>query len=180
MRFALHEAIDVLRRTPATLNALLYGIGNALARRDEGPETFSPFDVVGHLVDGEETDWMTRARIILSDNPDKRFAPYDRFRHKARNVDRTLDSLLAEFTRLRAENLAELAAWNLTEDQLDLGGVHPTFGPVTLRELLATWVVHDLGHIAQIARVLAKQYRGDVGPWTPFLPVLTDHDVPRS
>ncbi len=180
MRFDLDNSIDILRRTPATLEALLRGLAEPLMRGNEGQETFSPFDVVGHLIDGEETDWMTRARIILSDSADKSFIPYDRFRHRARNVDRTLDSLLSEFARLRADNLAELNGWRLTEQQLDLKGVHPTFGPVTLRELLAAWVVHDLGHIAQIARVMAKQYRDEVGPWTPFMPVLTDHEVPRS
>jgi DinB superfamily len=180
MTFDLNNSIDALRRTPATLEALLEGLAERLARGNEGPETFSPFDVVGHLIDGEETDWIPRARIILSDSTDKSFVPYDRFRHRARNADRALESLLAEFARLREENLSELTGWQLTEEQLDLTGVHPTFGPVTLRELLAAWVVHDLGHIAQIARVMAKQYRDDVGPWTPFMPVLTDHEVPRS
>jgi hypothetical protein len=180
MSFDLEEAIDVLRRTPATLHALLVDIGEPLARGNEGAETFSPFDVVGHLIDGEETDWMPRARIILSDKADKRFTPYDRFRHRERNADRSLASLLKEFARLRADNLKELSSWHLTDAQLSKKGTHPTFGDVTLRELLATWVVHDLGHIAQVARVMAKQYRDNVGPWTPFLPVLTDHKSPRS
>jgi hypothetical protein len=180
VKFELNNSIDVLRRTPATIEALLSGIAEPLAQGNEGPETFGPFDVVGHLIDGEETDWMTRARIILSDAADKTFTPYDRFRHSKRNKERTLASLLEEFGRLRAANLSELESWRLTEAQLDLTGTHPTFGPVTLRELLAAWVVHDLGHIAQIARVMAKQYRDEVGPWTPFMPVLTDHQVPRS
>jgi DinB family protein len=176
MKFNLENSIDVLRRTPAALDALLAALPEPLARSNEGPETFSPFDVVGHLIDGEETDWMTRARIILSDAADKTFTPYDRFRHSKRNKGRTLASLLEEFARLRGANLSELESWRLTDAQLDLTGTHPTFGPVTLRELLAAWVVHDLGHIAQIARVMAKQYRNEVGPWTPFMPVLTDHD----
>lgn len=180
MRFGLADSIDVLRRTPATLQTLLDGVDESLVRGTEGPETFSPFDVVGHLIDGEETDWIPRARIILSDATDKTFTPYDRFRHLDRNVDRTLASLLSEFAQLRAENLAELKSWQLIEDQLELTGIHPTFGAVTLRQLLAAWVVHDLGHVAQIARVMAKQYRDDVGPWTPFMPVLTDHEAPRS
>ena len=180
MSFDLEEAIDVLRRTPATLHALLGDIGERLVRGNEGAETFSPFDVVGHLIDGEETDWMPRARIILSDKSDKRFTPYDRFRHRERNADRTLSSLLEEFGRVRADNLNELTSWQLTDAQLSQKGTHPTFGDVTVRELLATWVVHDLGHIAQVARVMAKQYRDDVGPWTPFLPVLTDHESPKS
>jgi len=134
----------------------------------------------GHLIDGEETDWMPRARIILAQGPNRRFEPYDRFRHRARNAKRTLDSLLDEFARLRAENLRELESWKLTEAQLDLPGEHPSLGPVTLRQLLSAWVVHDLGHIAQVARVMAKQYRTEVGPWVPYLPVLTDHEKPRS
>jgi hypothetical protein len=178
--FDLEEAMEVLRRTPPTLHALLHGVDERLARSNEGAETFSPFDVVGHLIDGEETDWMPRARIILSDESDKRFTPYDRFRHRERNSNRTLASLLEEFVNLRAENLKELSSWKLTDTQLDLKGIHPTFGDVTLRQLLASWVVHDLGHIAQIARVMAKQYRDDVGPWTVFLPVLSDHESPRS
>ena len=180
MSFDFEEAKDVLRRTPGTLHALLDDLGERLARSNEGAETFNPFDVVGHLIDGEETDWMPRARIILSDKSYKQFSPYDRFRHRERNANRTLASLLEEFARLRADNLEELISWHLTDAQLNLKGTHPTFGDVTLRELLATWVVHDLGHIAQVARVMAKQSRDDVGPWTPFLPVLSDHESPRS
>ena len=174
MTFSLSNSVDVLRRTPSALDQLLRDLPDELATANEGPETFSPFDVIGHLIDGEETDWMTRARIILSDGNNKSFEPYDRFRHYARNKGRTLQSLLDEFAKLREQNLAELTGWKLDEPQLDLTGVHPSFGNVTLRELLASWVVHDLGHAAQIARVMAKQYRDDVGPWTPFLPVLTD------
>ena len=180
MDFDLDLSTDVLRRTPATLEALLGGIGEPWARGTEGPETFSPFDVVGHLIDGEETDWIPRARIIQARGPDVRFEPYDRFRHKGRNVDRSLGSLLDELARLRAANLDVVRSWGLTPADLDLPGSHPRFGGVTLRQLLAAWVVHDLGHIAQAARVMAKQYREAVGPWVPFMPVLTDHEVPRS
>ncbi|HEV8363746.1 MAG TPA: DinB family protein [Gemmatimonadaceae bacterium] len=180
MKFELEPAMQVLQRTPATMRALLGGLSDDWIRGTEGPETFSPFDVVGHLIDGEETDWMTRARIILAGGDDPRFEPYDRFRMWRRNVGRTLASLLDEFDALRAANLEEMRSWRLSRDQFDLTGVHPTFGRVTLRELLAAWVVHDLGHIAQTARVMAKQYRDAVGPWVPFMPVLTDHEVPRS
>ena len=180
MRFDLEASIDVLRRSPTTLEALLRGVGDAWARGTEGPDTFSPFDVVGHLIDGEETDWMARARIILARGPDARFEAYDRFRHRKRNAGRTLESLLAEFAKLRAANLELLRSWRLTEAELDLEGTHPSLGPVTLRQLLAAWVVHDLEHLAQVTRVMAKQYRSEVGPWVPYLPVLTDHEVPRS
>lgn len=172
--------MDVLARTPAALQALFGGLPEPWIRGTEGPDTFSPFDVVGHLIDGEETDWIPRARIILARGPDPRFEPYDRFRHRARNVARPLHDLLLEFARLRDANLEELRQWHLTAAELDLPGSHPFLGKVTLRELLAAWVVHDLGHIAQAARVMAKQYGDAVGPWVPFLPVLTDHLTPRS
>jgi hypothetical protein len=180
MSFSLASCTEVLRRTPQTLRALLGGLSEPWVRGTEGPETFSPFDVVGHLIDGEETDWMPRARIILARGADPRFEPYDRFRHRARNAGRPLSSLLDEFARLRSANLDVLTSWKLSEAQLDLTGIHPTFGAVTLRQLLAAWVVHDLGHVAQVARVMAKQYKDAVGPWVPFMPVLTDHERPRS
>jgi hypothetical protein len=180
MDFDLDRSIEVLARTPAVFKALLSGVSDAWTRTNEGPETFSPFDVVGHLIDGEETDWISRAQIILARGADPRFVPYDRFRHRARNVGRTLESLLDEFARLRAANVDLLRSWRLTSADLELPGVHPTFGRVTLRQLLATWVVHDLGHVAQAARVMSKQYRDAVGPWIAFLPVLTDHEKPRS
>jgi DinB superfamily len=178
--FDLALATEVLERTPGTLRALLQNVSQEWARGTEGPDTFSPFDNIGHLIDGEETDWMPRARIILAQGKNRRFEPYDRLRHRARNAKRTLDSLLDEFARLRVENLRTLQSWGLSDQQLDLAGEHPSLGSVTLRQLLAAWVVHDLGHIAQVARVMAKQYRADVGPWVPYLPVLTDHEKPRS
>src|SRR5688572_20981228 len=180
MNFELPAAIEILGRTPATVKELLGNLSEPWVSGTEGPDTFSPFDVVGHLIDGEETDWMVRARLILARGPDPRFEPYDRFRHRARNVERTMSSLLAEFARLRSANLAELRGWRLGPAELALPGTHPGLGPVTLRQLLAAWVVHDLEHVAQAARVMAKQYATEVGPWVPFLPVLTDHPVPRS
>jgi hypothetical protein len=180
MDFDLDRSIDVLARTPPTLNELLKDLAEPWIRGTEGPETFSPFDVVGHLIDGEETDWIPRARIILSRGPTPQFESYDRFRHRPRNVNRSLASLLGEFATLRADNLGLLRSWQLTTEDLDLPGLHPSLGPVTLRQLLAAWVVHDLGHIAQAVRVMAKQYTSEVGPWVPYLPVLTDHPTPRS
>ena len=180
MNFDLGLSIGALARTPGTLRALLDGLPEPWIRGTEGPETFSPFDVVGHLIDGEETDWIPRARIILAQGPNPVFEPYDRFRHRARNAGRSLGSLLEEFARLRDENLGVLRSWNLTPESLDLPGMHPSLGRVTLRQLLASWVVHDFGHLAQVARVMAKQLREEVGPWEPYLPVLTDHETPRS
>jgi hypothetical protein len=180
MPFDLIQATEVLRRTPGVLHALLDDLDESWTRATEGPDTFSPFDVVGHLIDGEETDWMSRAWLILARGDNLTFEPYDRFRHYARNGGRSLGSLLAEFARLRRDNLELLQSWQLTESQLELPGDHPRLGRVTLRQLLAAWVVHDLGHIAQVTRVMAKQYRREAGPWVEFLPVLTDREVPRS
>lgn len=180
MHFDLDHSLEVLSRTPAALRGLLDGVSESWVRGTEGPDTFSPFDVVGHLIDGEETDWIPRARIILAQGPDPRFEPYDRFRHRARNAGASLKTILVEFEGLRRQNLELLRSWRLTQGQLDLPGQHPSLGPVTLRQLLAAWVVHDLGHVAQVARVMAKQYRDEVGPWVPFLPILTDHLTPRS
>ncbi len=172
MNFDLDNGLAVLERTPAVLHALLDGLPAAWTTPNEGPDTWSPFDVVGHLVDGEETDWLPRARIILGDAADRRFTPYDRTRHVRVNQGRTLAELLARFDEWRRRNLAELRALNLTATQLARTGEHPDFGAVTLAQLLATWVAHDLGHVAQITRVMAKQYKEAVGPWQAYLPVL--------
>ena len=128
--------------------------------------------MLGHLVHGERADWIPRARIILAQGEDRRFTPFDRFAQFRESEGKSLGALLDEFARLRADGLATLAAWNLTDAQLALTGEHPAFGTVTLRQLLATWVAHDLGHIAQVARVMAKQYRDAVGPWRAYLPVM--------
>ena len=180
MEFDLELTIEVLSKTPGAIRALLEELSEEWVLGTEGPDTFSPFDVVGHLIDGEESDWMPRVRSILAGGEDPAFEPYDRFRHTSRNAGRTLESLLGELERLRAANLEEMRSWKLGSRELDLPGVHPVFGRVSLRQLLAAWVVHDLGHVAQIARVMAKQYGDAVGPWVQFLPVLTDHPVPRS
>jgi hypothetical protein len=176
--FDVPHVVDALRRTPAALRALLGGASGTWVHANEGPETFSAFDNVGHLIDGEETDWIPRARIILAGGGP--FPPFDRLRHRSRNAGRTMDSLVDEFERLHRANVDLLRSWQLTEAQLAMTGEHATFGSVTLRQLLATWMVHDLGHIAQISRVLAKQHRDDVGPWVEFLPVLTDRPVPKT
>ncbi len=172
MSFELSEAIALLERTPGTLRALLGGLPEPWVVADEGPETFSAFDNVGHLIQGERTDWIPRARIILAQGADRRFQPFDRFAQKRESQGKSLTELLDELARLREENLATLRAWNLTERELALEGEHPALGRVTLQQLLATWVAHDLGHIAQTARVMAKRYREAVGPWRAYLPVL--------
>jgi hypothetical protein len=172
MEYDLETGMAVLERTPATIRAMLSGLPSAWTDATEGPDTWSPFIVLGHMIHGERTDWITRARIILAQGPNRRFAPFDRFAQFTESQHASLDELLDQFAKLRAENLATLAEWHLTPEQLALEGEHPALGTVTLRQLLATWVVHDLGHLAQIARVMAKQYRDEVGPWRPYLPVM--------
>ena len=170
--FDVTEAIEILRRTPAAISAIL---GNGLSADwitpNEGPNTWSPFDIVAHLIYGEKTDWIPRVKIILhADN--KVFTPFDMNAHFEDSRGKTIEILLDEFVHLRAGNLSELSSLTIQEDQLSLTGIHPEFGPVTLEEHLAAWVVHDLGHIAQISRVMAKRYKQDVGPWTAYMSVL--------
>jgi uncharacterized damage-inducible protein DinB len=173
VEFDLVAGRAILRRTPATLRAMLDGLPPEWVDATEGPETWSAYDIVGHLIHGERTDWIPRARIILAQGADRRFEPYDRFAHFRESEGETLTGLLDEFEELRRANLEQLASWRLTDAHMALQGEHPEFGPVTLRQLLATWVVHDLGHIAQIGRVMAKQYREAIGPWTAYLPIVT-------
>lgn len=170
--FKLRDGIAVLERTPATLRTMLTGLPARWIDATEGPETWSPYVIVGHLIHGERTDWIPRAALILAQGPQRRFEPFDRFGQFRESEGKSLAVLLDEFARLRTENLATLANWHLADAQLALQGEHPAFGIVTLRQLLATWVAHDLGHIAQIARVMAKQYRDAVGPWREYLPVM--------
>lgn len=172
MEFDLDRAVEVLERTPAVFRALLGGLPEAWTAPSEGPETFSAFDNLGHVVHGERSDWIERARIILAQGEDRRFQPFDRFAFYRDSEGKTIGDLLDEFARLRTENLETLRGWRLTERELALEGEHPAFGTVTLRQLLSTWVAHDLGHIAQTARVMAKQYREEVGPWRAYLPIL--------
>jgi hypothetical protein len=172
LEFSLVNGVAVLERTPATLRAMLSGLPSAWFDATEGPETWSPYIIVGHLIQGERADWIVRARIILEQGEQRRFTPFDRFAQFRDSVGKSLSELLDEFARLRAENLETLAGWKLADEQLALTGEHPAFGDVTLRQLLSTWVTHDLGHIAQIARVMAKQYRDEIGPWREYLPIV--------
>jgi len=172
MHYRVDHAVAVLERTPATFRALLADLPDAWTTPNEGPDTFSAYDNVGHLIHGERTDWMPRARLILAQGANRTFEPYDRFAQVRESRGKTLATLLDEFARLRAANIDELRGWCLTPDQLGLQGEHPALGTVTLEQLLATWVAHDLGHLAQTSRVLAKQYRDAVGPWRAYLPVL--------
>ena len=172
MTYSVDEAAAILERTPRILREWLAGLPEPWVRATEGPETWSAYDVVGHLIHGERTDWIPRAEIILSKGESAPFTPFDREAMFAASAGKPLGELLDTFATLRAANVARLRAFALSESDLDRRGVHPEFGPVTLRQHLATWVAHDLGHIAQIARVMAKRYRTDAGPWTKYLSIL--------
>jgi hypothetical protein len=171
-RFDLSHAIAVLERTPAAFRALLAGLPDAWTTPNEGPNTFSAFDNLGHLVHGERTDWIPRARIILEHGRSRPFDPYDRFAQVHESRGKSVPDLLDELALLRAQNLEALRGWQLTDRELALEGEHPALGRVTLAQLLAAWVVHDLGHLAQTSRVMAKQYRDEVGPWRAYLPIV--------
>ncbi len=170
--FNLDETIVVLTRTPATLDTLLRGLPETWVRSNEGKDTWSAFDIVGHLIVGERTDWMTRARVILENGEARPFDPFDRFAQSRESQDKSLEQLLDDFARLRRENLAALKTLNLQPEDLGRRGRHPALGVVTLRQLLATWAVHDLTHVHQLSRVMAHQYRDAVGPWSKYLGVL--------
>jgi hypothetical protein len=171
--FSLAEAAALLARTPATLDALLRGLPEPWILANEGVGTWSAFDVIGHLIHGERTDWMSRARIILEHGDARAFDKFDRFAQLASSAGATLPALLDEFATLRADNLKELASLGLTDVDLDRRGRHPELGPVTLRQLLATWVAHDLDHVMQIARVLGNVYADEVGPWRAYLRIIS-------
>jgi hypothetical protein len=182
-KFNLADTIALLSRTPATLDALLRGMPNIWAHSTEGSEeknTWSAFDIVGHLAVAERTDWMPRLRIILENGEARPFDPFDRFAQARESQGKSLEQLLNEFSELRKESLTALLALNLQPHDLTRRGTHPALGTVTLSQLLATWAVHDLTHLHQLSRVMAHQYRDAVGPWNAYLGVLqcTGHSAP--
>ena len=172
MEFDLQQGVSVLERTPHVLRELLLGLSSEWIDATEGPDTWSPYVIVGHLIHGERSDWIPRAQIIRAQSVSRTFDPYDRFAQFHESAGKSLENLLDEFAALRAQNIVTLTNWELTDAALSLQGTHPAFGAVSLRQLLATWVAHDLGHIAQTTRVMAKQYRDAVGPWRAYLPVM--------
>ena len=172
MEFQLEEAIEILGRTPETLRVLLKDLPEAWVTADEGGDSWSPYDVVGHLIHGEETDWVPRARIILEHGEARAFTPFDRFAQFEKSCGRPIAELLDEFAARRRESLAALAELSLRPEQMSLRGTHPELGSVTLGELLATWVAHDLSHVAQVLRVMCRQYGEAVGPWKQYLPLV--------
>lgn len=174
MTFSLDRSVDILARTPDVLNAFLRNASDEWITGKEPPNGWSPFDIVAHLIQGEETNWLQRLRTILYEGEGEMFKPFDRVAQFENSQGRTLADLLDTFARLRRRNLDELVHMQLTPSQFDLRGTHPDFGTVTLGQLIAAWVVHDLNHIAQIARAMAKQYAEEVGPWAAYLPLLGD------
>jgi hypothetical protein len=172
MKFSHDGSYEILERTPAVLNSLLKDLSGEWIMNDEGPETFSPYDVIGHLIHGEKTDWPDRIRIILENEIPKPFVPYDRFAMYKESKGKSMQQLLDEFESLRKANMKWYRSLDLSPIILDKKGIHPTFGEVTLKQLLSTWVVHDLTHIAQVTRVMAKQYKEEIGPWVDFFRIL--------
>jgi len=172
MTFNLEQSIEILDNTPKVLSSYLLHLSDDWLKHNEGENTWSPYDVVGHLIFGEQTDWMARIQIILSDSDNKLFEPFDRFAQLKNDQSQPISALLEEFSKLRTENIKTLKSLHITEADFNKTGIHPEFGEVSLSQLIATWVVHDLGHISQISRVMAKQYKTDVGPWIDYLGVL--------
>ena len=172
MQYSLKRSYEILERTPAVLQALLAALHDDWIMNNEGPETFSPYDVIGHLIHGEKTDWTARTKMLLEFGNTKTFERWDRVAMYEESQGKSLQQLLDEFAAIRKENMIWFRSLNLTETDFDENGMHPVLGDVTLRNLLATWVVHDLTHIAQITRIMAKQYKGEMGPWPEFFRIL--------
>ena len=172
MEFELEKATEVLGRTPAVVRSMVSGLSDDWTASSELKDVWGVFDVVGHLIHADETDWIPRAEVILAQGEDRDFPPFDRFGQFEKSRGKTLSELLDEFDAIRKECIATVRGWDLTDEKLELRGVHPEFGEVTLKQLLATWVVHDLTHIRQIATIMAKKYEGAVGPWKAYLSIL--------
>ena len=172
MKYNIQQALEILERTPDVLNVLLNGLSDGWIMNNEGPETFSPYDVIGHLIYGEKTDWTARIKRILEYENTKPFDTFDRFAMYEESKGKTMQQLLTEFEDLRKINITWFRSLQLTETDLNRKGMHQILGEVTLGNLLATWVVHDLTHIAQITRVMAKQYKEEIGPWTEFFRII--------
>ncbi|TWJ49926.1 DinB family protein [Bacillus paralicheniformis] len=174
MNFQLEEAIEILERTPQTLSQLLTGLSSPWISCNEGEDTWNAFDVVGHLIEGEKNNWLPRIKLILTEGATEPFPPFDRFSQLNQNDGKTMEQLLNEFADIRRANLKTLQQIIDPETDFEQTGMHPEFGIVKLREQISTWVAHDLTHISQIARVLAKRYQDDVGPWRAYLRILAD------
>jgi len=175
MEFKLDLALEILEQTPKVINELAGSVSPDWTDKNEGENTWSPYEIVGHLIHGEKTDWIPRIKIILSQKSDKRFKPFDRFAQINESKGKSMKQLVEEFTVIRKQNLGILRSLKIKDSDLNRKGLHPVFGEVNLRQLLSTWVVHDLGHIAQISRTMSTQYKSEVGPWIQYLGVLTKY-----
>lgn len=173
MKFDLEKSLEILERTPAVIRVLLSNLSKEWAINNEGPETFSPYDVLGHLIHGEKTDWTERIKMILEYGNAKTFVPYDRFAMFTESIGKSIPELMDEFEQVRQKNIEWLRSLHLSETDFVKKGKHPTFGDVTLQQLLSTWVVHDLTHLSQITRVMAKQYKEETGPWMQYFRLLS-------
>jgi hypothetical protein len=171
MKFQIEQAVEILRQTPGALNSLLGNLSDDWTEKEDS-ENWNPFDIVGHFIHGEETDWIPRAEMILAQGENRTFPPFDRFAQFEKSEGKSLSQLLETFAGLRKENLEKLQQMSLTDEQLKLKGIHPELGEVNLEQLLSTWVVHDLTHIRQIVIVLAKKYSENVGVWKEYLSIL--------
>lgn len=172
MDISIQQAIDILARTPEVIALLLRNLSDDWIKLTEGGDTWSPYDVVGHLLHGEQTDWLARIEIILSNEEERKFKPFDRFAQFENSKGKSIDELINEFAIARANNLQKISLLNITLEDMDKTGIHPAFGSVTLSQLIATWVVHDLDHLAQISRILASRHKETVGPWVAYLRIL--------
>lgn len=172
MNFSLHEVIEILERTPHSLELFLSGLSAGWVQCNEGEGTWNATEVIEHLIESERTNWIPRLEMILQDGESKPFPPFDRFSHLNEKTEKTLEQKLLEFKTVRTENIAKLKKLIDPDQHLELTGIHPAFGSVKVRELISTWAVHDLTHIAQIVRVMAKRYQTDVGPWEEYLGIL--------
>lgn len=172
MKFQVTQAVEILENTPKVLNSLLGNLSDDWTASTENRDDWNPFDIVGHYIHGEETDWIPRAEIILKQGENRTFEPFDRFAQFEASKGKSLNELLETFAERRRESLETLKSWNLSDEQLQLKGAHPELGEVTLEQLLSTWVVHDLTHIRQIVQVLAKKYGSNVGVWKEYLSIL--------
>jgi hypothetical protein len=172
MKFSIDKSVQILERTPGVVEEILEGLDDEWIYSNEGADTWSPFDVVGHFIQGEKMDWIPRMQIILSNRAEKKFEPFDRFKQFEDSKGKNISELVKEFKKLRKKNIKILKSTKLDGAALNRKGIHPEFGEVTLRQLLATWVTHDLAHLLQISRVMAKQYKEEVGPWTKYFSVF--------
>ena len=172
MKFSIEKSLEILERTPVVIKKMLDGLNDEWIYANEGDNTWSAFDVMGHLIEGEKSDWIPRMQIILSDSPEKKFEPFDRFKQFEESKGKNISQLIAEFKRLRQKNIKILKDAKIDKAALARKGIHPGLGEVTLQQLLATWVTHDLAHLLQISRVMVKQYREEIGPWEAYFSVF--------